>query len=73
MTYLNDLRIEKAAEMLTNSTCFCQIKEIAFNVGISNDSRFTHSFKAKFQMTPTEFRESQAEIHQSVPPVQHKS
>lgn len=64
MAYLNDLRLEKAREMLADPNCFLLIKKIAFMVGLKNNSHFTQDFKAKFGMTPTKYREHQAEIHQ---------
>ena len=63
--YLNDLRLGKAREMLSDLYCFLQIKEIGLHVGLTNDSHFTKSFKAKVGMTPTEFRAYCSEINQS--------
>ena len=68
IAWLNDLRLDEAVEMLSNPICFLQIKEIAFCVGLFNQSHFTNAIKAKVGMTPTEFRAHQAEIHQSAPP-----
>ncbi len=65
MAYLNDLRLERAREFLADSDCFLQINEIGSQVGLLNGSHFTRSFKAKFGMTPTEFREHNAKIDQS--------
>lgn len=67
MAYLNDLRLEKAREFLADSNCFLLIKEIRSYVGLMNDSHFTNDFKAKFGMTPTDFRDHQSKIHQSNP------
>ena len=66
--YLTDLRLDKAVEMLSDPNCFLQIKEIGFQVGLTNDSHFTSGFKKKYGMTPTEYRAHQAAIHQSIPP-----
>lgn len=54
---LNDLRLEKASELLADPDCFLQINEIGPQAGLLNDGHFTSSFKAKFGMTPTEFGE----------------
>ena len=62
--YLNNLRLEKVREMLADPDCFLQTKEIGVLVGLTNESHFTHDFKAKFGMTPTAYRAHQAEIHQ---------
>lgn len=68
MAYLNDLRLEKAREMLADPECFFQIKQIGILVGHSNDSHFTRDFKKKIGMTPTEYRDHLWETHQSDPP-----
>ncbi len=68
MACLNNLRLEKARQMLADPTCFLQIQEIGCKVGLTNTSHFTHGFKAKIGMTPTEYRQQQAEIHQSLSP-----
>jgi AraC-like DNA-binding protein len=52
--YLQDLRLEKARELLENS--FLQIREIGFRVGMSDQSHFIHDFKGKYGMTPSEYR-----------------
>ena len=66
--YRHCKRLEKAREMLADPLCFLLIKEIGIEVGLTNESHFTQDFKAKFEMTPTEYRKQQAEIHQSLPP-----
>ena len=52
--YLQDLRLEKARELLEDS--FLQIREIGFKVGMSDQSHFIHDFKRKYGMTPSEHR-----------------
>ncbi len=66
--WLNDLRLEAAAAMLADPNCFLRISEIAVAVGLPNESHFAKTFKAKYGMTPTQYRKNQAEIHQSQAP-----
>lgn len=54
IAYLRDLRLEKARELL--ETKFYRLKQIGFEVGMSNDSHFTRDFKKKYGVTPTEYR-----------------
>ncbi len=54
MTYLHDLRLEKARELL--ETTFKNIDEIRREIGIRNESHFTRDFKKKFGLTPTNYR-----------------
>jgi len=63
--FLTELRLEKAREMLSDLGCFLQVKEIGVLVGLTNESHFTKSFKAKVGMTPTAFRAYCSEINQS--------
>ncbi len=58
--YLNNLRMEKAKELLENGLLSC--KEIAAVVGIPNASRFCRSFKAQYGATPTEYRSTHLRI-----------
>ena len=53
--FLIDARLEKAAELLL-STKFLSVKEVGFEVGFTDDSHFTRTFKKKYNLTPTEFR-----------------
>jgi AraC-like DNA-binding protein len=53
-SYIRNLRLEKARELLENS--FKHIKEIRFEVGLRDQSHFTRDFKAKFGVTPSEYR-----------------
>lgn len=54
IAYLQDLRLEKARELL--ETTFLQIQEIRTKVGIPHDSHFTRDFKKKYGISPTEYR-----------------
>lgn len=65
MAFLHNVRLENAAEMLARPTCFLRIAEVASQVGLRNESHFTQDFKAKYGITPTEYRRRQAEIYQS--------
>jgi AraC family L-rhamnose operon transcriptional activator RhaR len=56
MTYLRDLRLDKAREFLEAKDKFYRISEISYQVGIPDDSHFTRDFKKKFGVTPTEYR-----------------
>lgn len=64
ITYLRDLRLEKARQMLEQS--FQQINQIGRQVGITNDSHFTRDFKKKFGVTPTDYRKQHWEKIQAV-------
>lgn len=55
-SYLNDLRLEKAAEMLKNTTQ--SVSFIAKSVGYINYPYFCAQFKKKFNMTCIQYRES---------------
>ncbi len=65
MTFLKDLRLEKARELLEDENNFLQIQEIRIKVGISHDSHFTRDFKEKFGLTPTEYRRRHSEKMQA--------
>ena len=54
--YLNNIRMEKAKELLENGVL--SGKEIAAEVGIPNASRFCRSFKAHYGLTPKEYRKT---------------
>jgi AraC family transcriptional regulator of arabinose operon len=54
--YLNDIRMEKAKELLENG--MLSGKEIAAEVGIPNASRFCRAFKARYGATPNEYRKT---------------
>lgn len=52
--YLRNLKIEKAAELLT--TTFLLIKEIRQEVGLPSAKQFLKYFKEKYDCTPREYR-----------------
>lgn len=54
MRYLLELRLSRAAAMLSENRL--TVTEIADSVGIGESSYFTKSFRARFGMTPTEYR-----------------
>lgn len=54
MTYLQEIRLEKAREFLKET--FLQVQEIRLEVGINQDSHFTRGFKKKYGISPTQFR-----------------
>ena len=58
--YLNNIRMEKARELLENGVL--SGKEIAAEVGIPNASRFCRSFKARYGVTPKEYRKTHLRI-----------
>jgi AraC-like DNA-binding protein len=58
--YLNNIRMEKARELLENGVL--SGKEIAAEVGIPNPSRFCRSFKARYGVTPKEYRKTHLRI-----------
>lgn len=52
--YLINFRLNKSSELLKDNTL--SIKNIAENVGYSNQFNFSSAFKRKFKTTPTEWR-----------------
>jgi len=58
--YLNNLRMEKAKELLEHG--LLSVKEIAAEVGIPDVSRLCRSFKARYGMTPKEYRKTHLKI-----------
>jgi AraC-like DNA-binding protein len=52
--YLKVLRMERAKELLESS--FLSVKEIAFQVGLSDESHFVRDFKATYGLSPTCYR-----------------
>ena len=52
--YLNDYRLEVAAEQLSNGNE--SVTEIAVKNGFDNISYFIRAFKAKFGCTPLEYK-----------------
>ncbi|MCQ4085327.1 response regulator [Saccharibacillus sp. JS10] len=53
--YLNDIRMQRAAEMLERSDC--RTYEVSEAVGYQNPKNFTRSFKRRYGKTPREFRQ----------------
>jgi DNA-binding response OmpR family regulator len=51
--YIRTLRLNKAAEMIAHKTA--NIAEIAYDVGFTNPSHFSESFKKQFGKLPSEF------------------
>jgi AraC-like DNA-binding protein len=54
--YLNNIRLDKAKEHLELGDL--SVKEIAAEIGIASVSRFCRSFKARFGLTPNEYRKT---------------
>lgn len=63
MTFLRNLRLERACECLTSS--FQQLKQIRLHIGMTDNSHFTRDFKDKFGLTPSEYRRRHWEKIQS--------
>ena len=53
--YLKMLRVEKARELLENTSL--RVKVIMAQVGIQDQSHFTKDFKKVYGVTPSEYRE----------------
>jgi AraC-like DNA-binding protein len=58
--YLTNIRMEKAKDLLEDGGL--SVKEIAAHVGMPNPSRFCRSFKARYGITPTEYRKANLRI-----------
>jgi YesN/AraC family two-component response regulator len=54
--YIINLRLEKAREILIQADQPCEIKDVCFRVGYSNNSYFTAAFKKKYGITPSKYR-----------------
>ena len=52
--YLKLLRMERAKELLESS--FLSVKEIAFQVGLNDESHFVRDFKSTYGHSPTTYR-----------------
>ena len=52
--YLRLLRMERAKELLESS--FLSVKEIAFQVGLNDESHFVRDFKSTYGYSPTLYR-----------------
>jgi len=62
MTWLHDRRLEKFAGLLLST--FHPIKQLAYRVGLKNESHLTRDFKKKYGLTPTGYRKHHAKIEQ---------
>ena len=57
VSFIRNLRLEKAAEMLKSSTADAMtVNEIAERTGFASPSYFTKCFKAKYGVKPSEYR-----------------
>lgn len=56
VTYVSDARMEKACSLLKDNSL--SIKEISAEVGFNDQNYFSRTFRNKFGMTPTEFRDA---------------
>jgi transcriptional regulator GlxA family with amidase domain len=54
LLYLNELRLTRAAQMLSNT--FLSVKEVTFLCGMKDVSHFVRDFKKRFGRTPSEYR-----------------
>lgn len=54
LEYINDIRLSRAAEMLTATTC--TITDIAFSCGFSDSNYFSTAFKKKYGIPPKTYR-----------------
>jgi len=56
-SYLANLRLEKAAELLRSTEM--QIKEITYTVGYNHASSFDRAFRKRFRSSPNRYRSRQ--------------
>jgi len=63
--YLRDLRLQKAAELLTRS--FLSVKEIRCSVGIIDTRHFANDFKRSYGMTPSSYRKEKFDLESTRP------
>ena len=54
--YITDMRMQRAAKLLRNSNM--SILDICMSVGISDSSYFSRQFKAKYKMSPSNYRKA---------------
>ena len=54
MQYLKSVRMTHAAMLLR--TTFLSVKEIMYQVGISDESHFGHEFKKAYALAPSKYR-----------------
>ncbi len=53
MEFIRSIKLKKAAALLEKSDL--KIAEIAYTVGFSRPNYFTRAFKAKYNVSPTEY------------------
>lgn len=56
--FIRNIRLQRAATML--KTTDCSISEVAYKVGYSDSNYFSRSFKEKYQVNPSEFKQRNA-------------
>lgn len=64
--FIMDIRLKKAAEMLTTRTEM-NISEIAYDLGFSTPKYFKKCFKDRFAYTPTEYRQKNQKTRSTQP------
>jgi len=57
--FIRDVKMKRAAQILVS--CKYMVKEVSYLVGISDTKYFTKCFKAKYGMTPLEYKNQKAE------------
>ena len=57
--YLKKKRLEKAKKLLIETDL--SIKQVAFEIGVGNETNFIRTFKQAFRETPGEYRKNHSE------------
>lgn len=57
--FIRDIKLKKAAQMLSSGSFM--VKEVSFMIGISDTKHFGKIFKAKYGMTPQEYKNNKSE------------
>ncbi|HBR56049.1 MAG TPA: hypothetical protein DEA22_01025 [Blastocatellia bacterium] len=70
--YLQAQRLERARELLSDTQCYLGVKEIGYQIGITNKGQFTREFRKLTGFTPTEFREMYAAMERSNSQTEHE-
>lgn len=52
--YINNLRLNKAGDLLKNTNC--QVKKVFTKCGYVNPCRFSREFKKRYGISPTEYK-----------------